>query len=235
MLKNTFIASLIFGLMATSASAVEYSIVRKGQTYEYDAIFQFTNPRARVLDKKNGRVLIEILEGDNAGEVDWVSASKLLTTSESQKQEAENIGAGIGIGLAVLCTLTNTCPKKEEEPPKQKTALISEGTDRRVSIGNKCSKPVEIWLAYYNDGKFLGQNVFWTIQPDETVTLNSKGGGKLYADNSKFFYFAQSEGKEWTWDGDEVINLEGKKKLKMREINAGLKGGKFNFNLTCDG
>lgn len=223
---------LCVSVFASSVFAIEYEHVRAGQTYEYDLSFQFTNPRARVLEKRGGKVLIEILEGDRAGEVDWVSPSKLLTSSESQKQETENIVGGLAVGAAIFCALTDSCPKTEEKKSFKQSGNVSAG-DRRVLISNNCHKTIELWLAYYRQGKFLGDDVYWTIKPGEKSYLNVKDGSTLYADSNKFLFYARSTDQKLVWEGEREINLAGKRKLPMKTLNVSQDDDRYSAELTC--
>lgn len=247
-----FILSLAVccAMMTLPTSAIEYKHIEKDQTYDLDLQFQFTNPLVKVLDKRAGRVLVQILEGDRKGEVDWYSPSKLLTRSESRKQETENIGGGLAVGAAILCQFSETCRNNVErnrrkknkpyasKPTKkalQSNSLVHapEGPDRRVRIQNDCHKKVMIWLAYSLNGALHGGNYSWTIQPSKASKLNLRGKVALLADASEMYFYAKSTDSVYKWTGKHRINLEGKNQLPMQFINARLSNGNYNIRLTC--
>ncbi|MCR8722924.1 hypothetical protein [Frigidibacter sp. ROC022] len=239
-MKIRNLMSLVFSLaLAGEALAVDYGIIAPDQIYDYDVFGQFTNPRAKVLDKRNGQVLIQILEGDRAGEVEWVSPSKLLTLDESRKQESENIGAGIGIGIAVICAITGGC--KDDAAGKGDSGggtipkSMPDDVNRKVVISNRCSRPFDIWLAYYLDGQFRGNGDYWTIKPAIRTYLTGSSGAKVIADNDQVYYFAKSTDGQLVWNGRNKtkVRMEGKV-YDMRPGKMVLKSGEYELALTCD-
>ena len=237
-------ALLCSAILATPVSAFDYDLIREGQVFDYDVVGQFTNPAVRVLKKQGGKVLIEYIEGDRAGQVEWVSPTRLMTMDESRKQEGENIGAGIGVGIVVICAITGAC---EDDKTKKKQPLVQEkgkdsaevptslpdGRDYEVAVKNDCSRDVKFWIAYYRDGKFYGSSDYWNLKAKGTFDLKSKGN-PVTADNELAFIYVESVtgGLVWNGQGKSYIRMDGER-YDMRRYEMAKVDGYYQVTLTC--
>jgi hypothetical protein len=227
-IRALLIAALV---LAGPAQAVDYEIIAVDQIYDFDVFGQFTNPKARVLKKEDGRVLIQILEGDRAGEVEWVLPSKLLTLDESRKQELENVETGIGVGVAIICALAGGCDKEPGTIPE----TMPDGPDRNVLVQNKCDRDVSLWLTYYHDGRWLGGTAGWLIAAGKRTYLGLGNEKKLIADNDLVYLYAASTDGSKTWKGDSktIVRL-GDDRYDMRRVEMDRLGPDYLIALSCD-
>lgn len=169
---NKLASALIATMMIVTepAFSLELEQIRIGATYYHDA--WNNNNRVRVLGLNGNKVEIIFLEGSSQGEVDFVSASKLLSKSESKTEAADDaaqaVTLGLGLGALAFCLFTD-CGDKEKTVP----------VDREIRFKNNCIRPLRLAVYSKNSKHDWGSNEWWTFPSGKQSYLSISNEGRL--------------------------------------------------------
>ncbi len=183
LLQTIFSLNIIFFLLCANLFALPLADIHVGAVYYHDSFNN--NERVRVLEIQGSRVKIQFLEGNNAGAIEFVSPSDLLTPSQSRKEAIdEGVGTAAVAGL-ILCAIFDC----NDDSEKYRANKKSNDYIKRV--------PEDICIARSNnDGiscHFLADDVDYYHRRSENDLLYVFFAKSVPRNTRKFLYSIQNK------------------------------------------
>lgn len=205
------------------SDALDLGSIRVGDTLFYDNVLQMNNDKVVVLEKSTSGVVVRFLDGDRQGEIDTVSAGRLMTRMESLGDSGENwktLGKIFLKGVELYCRNNNCDLTGESEdlgltsrspgmqPPEgyelgERSANHDLNTNGGlVRVVNDCHEDLELSLHIDTNDADIGPNNFWTIVAGHSGFIGGNGGEAVRTRASGAYFLAKSA--SYSWKGDDL-------------------------------
>jgi hypothetical protein len=232
-LAQCFFGSSLF--LATHSISVELSEIIIGGTYYHDE--WNNNNKAKVVAIRGDRVEIVYLEGDRAGEVDRVSASDLLTRTESREEAMEDVAEGATVAIvavaAFVCLVDPDSCKQEQEQVETKPQTTL--NYRNIYFQNDCGIQASLSITYLNQKTEWITMGWWNIPAYEGRFLADGNNNYIALSSEHFYYYAETPKAELLWNGSDYNANITNRTIGMRKTYAGIdSANNYTYKINCD-
>lgn len=211
-------------LFASPALSVSLSDVHVGAVYYHNS--WNNNRKVQVLGVRGSVVKVQFLEGSNAGAIEFVSASDLLTPNQSRKEAMEDAAEGVVVAGAIFCAMFG-CENNKKPNSNRKAAPYSSSkaiAPRPIVVANNCRNPVKVAVRYRDKHKNWTTASWYSIKPRGRTRLADRANKVLGATNPVVYYYAyefNAKGHPRKWAGKTPIKVGGKT-YNFRKIHDGV-------------
>eukprot|EP00438_Fugacium_kawagutii_P011903 Skav219184 [mRNA] locus=scaffold648:590067:591410:- [translate_table: standard] len=101
----------------------------------------------------------------------------------------------------------------------------------KFSLTNNCHKEVQLALRYLPTGGSWTSKCWYIIRPGATITPTS-GGQALRSTNTVWYFYAETVGHPYTWQGTDNTRACRGRSLGMRKMTS-VSGSRLTLGLTC--
>jgi hypothetical protein len=225
-------------LASLPAAALRSDEVRIGGIYYQD--LWNDNTAVRVLAQRGDRFEVQLIEGPNAGDIDWVYPSVLLTRSENQEESlneaVETAGWAVLGGALIYClfdsascandTTSNTSSSYSPPPSAAPTA-------RTIQMTNECHLPVALAVEYADANTGQRTAGWWNVGANTNTRLLDRSSRALALAGNDAYYYAEIPGTEFSWSGEYSATIDGRA-VNMAYTALDVDGdGNYSLRLTC--